>query len=99
MPQDSEAIDLFRPELVAVFRRLRKVTLEEIKLRLIAFGMFTFTFFNIILYYYSAASAIAVALGISAPKDWRPCFGSLRNAYCLKKIWGKVWHQHLRQFL
>lgn len=87
-PQDPNATALFRSEVVPVFSRWHDVTFEEVKLRFIAFGMFTFTFFNIIQCYSSAGSAIAVALDFSRPEDWRPCFGDFAEAYCLKNAWG-----------
>jgi hypothetical protein len=87
-PQEPSATVLFHAQYVPVCRRWQDVTIEQVKLRFIAFGMFTFTFFNIIQCYYSAGSAIAVASGISKPEDWRPCFGSFTDAYSLKNVWG-----------
>jgi len=35
-------------------------------------------------------SIISVATGLSEPRDWPHLFGSLRNAYTLRKCWGYV---------
>lgn len=36
----------------------------------------------------AVASAIAVSLGLSKARDWRPIFGSLSEAYTLRNFWG-----------
>jgi hypothetical protein len=38
--------------------------------------------------YYSAASFLTVATGISSPPDVRPIFGPLRAAYSVRRFWG-----------
>jgi len=32
------------------------------------------------------------------PGDWIPLFGSLSEAYTIRRFWGRVWHQMLRRF-
>lgn len=46
---------------------------------------------------YAAASIVSVATGIDQPRDWPHLFGTLRNAYTVRKCWGRVWHQMLRR--
>ncbi|KAJ0412950.1 membrane bound O-acyl transferase family-domain-containing protein [Aspergillus carlsbadensis] len=46
---------------------------------------------------YRALSLVAIALTISAPGDWPPLFGRMRDAYTLRAFWGKFWHQLLRR--
>ncbi|KAL4902033.1 membrane bound O-acyl transferase family-domain-containing protein [Aspergillus multicolor] len=46
---------------------------------------------------YRALSLVATALTISAPGDWPPLFGRMRDAYTLRAFWGKFWHQLLRR--
>ncbi|KAL4875656.1 membrane bound O-acyl transferase family-domain-containing protein [Aspergillus karnatakaensis] len=48
---------------------------------------------------YRALSVVAIALTTSAPEDWPPLFGRMRDAYTLRGFWGKFWHQLLRRAL
>ncbi|KAF5314880.1 hypothetical protein D9619_007492 [Psilocybe cf. subviscida] len=48
---------------------------------------------------YTAASLVGVALGINRPQDWPPYFGSLKDAYTVRNVWGRVWHQMMRKFV
>ncbi|KAL5358585.1 membrane bound O-acyl transferase family-domain-containing protein [Aspergillus floccosus] len=44
---------------------------------------------------YRLASLIAVAAG-DLPESWPPFFGSMWDAYTLRKFWGTFWHQTVR---
>ncbi|KAF5318698.1 hypothetical protein D9619_011004 [Psilocybe cf. subviscida] len=46
---------------------------------------------------YTISSIITVAVGIYRPYDWPHIFGSPRDAYTVRKCWGRVWHQMLRK--
>lgn len=48
---------------------------------------------------YASASIVSVAIGLYEPKDWPHLFGSLLDAYTVRKCWGRVWHQVLRKSL
>ncbi|KAF5328775.1 hypothetical protein D9619_011605 [Psilocybe cf. subviscida] len=48
---------------------------------------------------YTTASLVAVTLGINRPQAWPPYFGSLKDAYTVRNVWGRVWHQMLRKFV
>ncbi|KIM38973.1 hypothetical protein M413DRAFT_447332 [Hebeloma cylindrosporum] len=48
---------------------------------------------------YAAVSIVTVAIGLYEPRDWPHLFGSLCDAYTLRKCWGRVWHQTLRRML
>ncbi|KAF9483112.1 hypothetical protein BDN70DRAFT_874161 [Pholiota conissans] len=48
---------------------------------------------------YDLASIVGVGLGIWEPRDWPRLFGDVRDAYTIRKCWGRVWHQLLRKFL
>ncbi|RAL10258.1 wax synthase family protein [Aspergillus homomorphus CBS 101889] len=78
---------------VPVFRRLSEVTVEEIVIRTfsgIAAGIgllssqagsyYLFAFFSVLLKW-------------STPQDWPPFYGSLSDAYSLRRLWSRVWHQ------
>lgn len=45
---------------------------------------------------YSAMSLLAVCTGVSRPELERPTFGSAREAYTLRRFWGRAWHQTIR---
>ncbi|KAL1670067.1 membrane bound O-acyl transferase family-domain-containing protein [Schizophyllum commune] len=47
---------------------------------------------------YSELSIIAALLG-QEPRDWPPMWGDLGEAYTLRKIWGRVWHQLMRRYV
>ncbi|KAM0713939.1 hypothetical protein Q7P37_010902 [Cladosporium fusiforme] len=45
---------------------------------------------------YRIISIIAVGIGLSAPEQWPPVFGSYSDCYTLRGYFGKFWHQLLR---
>ncbi|RPD61545.1 hypothetical protein L227DRAFT_562600 [Lentinus tigrinus ALCF2SS1-6] len=47
--------------------------------------------------YYEAASLLAVGLGLSRPEDWPDMFGNWSDAYTIRRLWGRTWHQNLRR--
>ncbi|KAI0718586.1 membrane bound O-acyl transferase family-domain-containing protein [Cerioporus squamosus] len=47
--------------------------------------------------YYEAASLVAVGLGLGRPEDWPDMFGNWSDAYTLRRLWGRTWHQNLRR--
>lgn len=46
---------------------------------------------------YTITSLVGVSLGINSPQAWPPYFGSLKEAYTVRNVWGRVWHQMLRK--
>ncbi|KAF9047047.1 hypothetical protein BDZ89DRAFT_1058102 [Hymenopellis radicata] len=38
-------------------------------------------------------SMISVALGVTTPQEWVHPFGYWRDAYTLRRFWGRTWHQ------
>ncbi|KAL1939397.1 hypothetical protein VTO73DRAFT_9953 [Trametes versicolor] len=46
---------------------------------------------------YSVMSFIAVASFLWTPADWPDLFGSWSDAYTVRRLWGRVWHQVLRR--
>ncbi|KAB5585046.1 membrane bound O-acyl transferase family-domain-containing protein [Coniochaeta sp. 2T2.1] len=46
---------------------------------------------------YEMAATVAILLSISEPKDWPPLFGSIADCFTVGNVWGKFWHQYLRQ--
>jgi hypothetical protein len=82
------AAQLFDPALIPVFARWRSVTVSDLRLRALTISGFAVTFFCIIQGTQSLAGALAVGTGVSKVEDWRPAFGDIKDAYCLKNVWG-----------
>jgi len=47
---------------------------------------------------YNLLASVAVAVGFSEPKYWAAPFGSLAEAYTVRRFWGRTWHQLLRRY-
>ncbi|KAI6122705.1 hypothetical protein EDD16DRAFT_1704977 [Pisolithus croceorrhizus] len=46
-----------------------------------------------------AAAVLAVGVNLNEPQAWPQPFGHWKDAYTIRKFWGKVWHQMLRHHL
>ncbi|KAF9024655.1 hypothetical protein BDZ89DRAFT_1068917 [Hymenopellis radicata] len=46
---------------------------------------------------HSIVCLVSVALHLSRPEDWSEWFGSWTDAYTIRRVWGRVWHQWLRK--
>ncbi|KAL2842707.1 membrane bound O-acyl transferase family-domain-containing protein [Aspergillus pseudoustus] len=83
---------LFRP------RDLPPPTLAEVGAHLVlaimAWGPMGACFISI---FYRIVAVISVALGFSGPQQWPSLFGSVVDAYTIRRFWGRYWHQLLRQ--
>jgi hypothetical protein len=84
------APQLFDEALIPVSRKLGDVTLPQLRLRALSLAGFAVTFWALIRGYAAAAGTLMVALGVNEPRDWRPPFGSLFQAYSVKNLWGSV---------
>lgn len=95
-PLPPTASNDFAPERMHFFRRIESVTLPEIGLRF----MLPVTVFAVgaalMKLGHNLFAFAAVGSGISSPKSWRPQFGSIMDAFSLRRFWGQVWHQNLR---
>ncbi|KAJ6036584.1 hypothetical protein N7540_000863 [Penicillium herquei] len=81
------------PSKVPIFRRLWEVTLEEVMVRFfstIAMGTGLVCSQGGI---YSMFAFISVLSGMSDPSEWPPFYGSLSDAYSLRRLWNRTWHQ------
>jgi hypothetical protein len=75
------------PSRVPIFRRLGEVTLEEVIIRIfstIAMGAGLVCSQGGI---YNIFAFISVLTGMSDPSDWPPFYGSLSDAYSLRRLW------------
>ncbi|KAK0711974.1 membrane bound O-acyl transferase family-domain-containing protein [Lasiosphaeris hirsuta] len=46
---------------------------------------------------FNLGAAIGVATGLNGPEEWPPLFGSIADCYTISNVWGKFWHQYIRQ--
>ena len=75
-------------DLVPLFRRLGEVTVEQIAVRLITTIALWTSIYCIMTILYSVVSLIAVLSGASETRSWPPVYGSLSNAYTIRRFWG-----------
>ncbi|GKZ20610.1 hypothetical protein AbraIFM66951_005937 [Aspergillus brasiliensis] len=78
---------------VPFFRRLSEITAEEIIIRMfsgIAAGIGLLASQGGFYYLFAFTS---VLLNWSKPQDWPPFYGALSDAYSLRRLWSRVWHQ------
>lgn len=85
-PKNNAA--LFDDALVPVFRRLGNITSSELKLRTLSTAGFWLSVYCALQGAHAVVSAIAVTLGLSEVRDWRPLFGSVSGSYTLRDFWG-----------
>ncbi|KAK7024729.1 MBOAT-2 domain-containing protein [Favolaschia claudopus] len=45
------------------------------------------------------SSIVSVVLRFSEPEEWPALFGSPSDAYTVRRLWGRVWHQIMRRFV
>ncbi|KAI5980353.1 hypothetical protein EDC04DRAFT_3152737 [Pisolithus marmoratus] len=45
---------------------------------------------------YSVVAVIAVGTGLHEPRLWPPPFGKWKDAYTIRRFWGRTWHQFTR---
>jgi len=48
---------------------------------------------------YFATAAGSVAIGMYEPRMWPDLFGAWGDAYTVRRVWGRTWHQMMRRFL
>ena len=46
---------------------------------------------------YEACALLGVGLGFWEPQFWPPVFGSIWDAYTVRRTWGRFWHCILRR--
>lgn len=92
--QSGQDSSLFAPHKVPFFARLHDVSPEELIVRFITPLIIWVTSYCMIQMTYDLMSIVAVGLRITNVKSWRPVFGSIWNAYTVRKFWGWVttWH-------
>ncbi|KAK4444332.1 membrane bound O-acyl transferase family-domain-containing protein [Podospora aff. communis PSN243] len=46
---------------------------------------------------FEVAEAVGVGLGVNGVEEWPPLFGSVFDCYTTVGVWGRFWHQYIRQ--
>ena len=80
----------FAPAMIPFFTRLDQVSVEELAMRIfgtLGSGLGVFCSQQGI---YSIVAIIAVGFGLSEPRYWRPLFGSVGDAYTVRRFWRYV---------
>ena len=88
----------FAPAMIPFFTRLGQVSGEELAMRIfgtLGSGLGLFCSQQGI---YSMVALVAVGLGLSEPRYWRPLFGSVSDAYSLRRFW-RYFALSLKQYL
>ncbi|KAE8366745.1 membrane bound O-acyl transferase family-domain-containing protein [Aspergillus caelatus] len=78
---------------VPFLRRLPEITVEEVVIRIfstIAAGIGLLCSQG---GFYHLFAFVSVLSKSSDPRDWPPFYGSLWDAYSLRRLWSRVWHQ------
>ncbi|KAI0364198.1 hypothetical protein BV20DRAFT_956731 [Pilatotrama ljubarskyi] len=68
-------------------------------LRIFSLWVWLFMVYTTLKLSYAVASIAAVAteIGNGDPADWPDMFGTWSDAYTVRNLWGRVWHQNLRR--
>ncbi|KAL4887232.1 membrane bound O-acyl transferase family-domain-containing protein [Aspergillus karnatakaensis] len=83
------------PENIPLLRRLyeKQLPREELIVRAVSGLGIGIALVALIGGCYNILAFFSVLSGLSAPSDWPPLFGSLSDAYTLRRVWSHVWHQ------
>ncbi|KAE8391276.1 membrane bound O-acyl transferase family-domain-containing protein [Aspergillus alliaceus] len=71
-------------------------TLPVLGLRTVRTFLFWVDRYTTVRFIYDAASIFGVASGLTRPEDWPPYFGSIWEAWTLRRYWAVFWHSGLR---
>ncbi|KAE8137821.1 membrane bound O-acyl transferase family-domain-containing protein [Aspergillus pseudotamarii] len=89
-------VEAFSAERAAIFLSPQLWTLPCLRLRLIATFLFWVDRYTTVRFIYDITSIFGVATGLTEPKDWPPYFGSIENAWTIRRFWAVFWHSGLR---
>ncbi|KAL1961854.1 hypothetical protein VTN77DRAFT_978 [Rasamsonia byssochlamydoides] len=78
---------------IPLFRRLHDVSADEILMRTVAAIAAAVSLTSVQRGTYCIVAFLSVLLNLSEPQDWPPFYGSLLEAYSLRKFWSRFWHQ------
>ena len=89
-PDPGSNATMFSPRLIPFFSRLGEVTAEQIIARVVFMAFTWVSIYCIIQVIQGLVAIVAVGCGITEVKTWRPVFGSLGDAYTVRRFWGYV---------
>ncbi|KAL1626148.1 hypothetical protein SLS54_002982 [Diplodia seriata] len=78
---------------------LHTLSRDDIIFRVAGSLFYWFSGFLLIIIVSNTVAIALVATGLSSPQDRPPLFGSIKDAYTIRRCWGNVWHQCLRRGL
>lgn len=81
---------MFSRDNIGFFSRLEYLGTEEVTIRVLASLVLWLNIYCIFRVIYDLLSFLAVGSGISEVQDWAPPFGSLSEAYSVRRFWGYV---------
>ena len=83
-PEDG----LFSSRKIPLLIRLSEVTTEELITRIFATAAYYINTYIVTSLFANVCSLLSVGAGVSSPASWRPTYGSLSEAYTIRKFWG-----------
>ena len=86
----------FDPSKQSYLRRIRTITVRETTIRSWLVFNFVWSSWATFTATHDLLAFAFVALGIDEPEDWPSLYGSVIEAYSIRRFWGKFWH-HLVQ--
>ena len=83
----------FHPSKQIYLRRIRIVTARETALRSWLVFHFVWSSWSMFTAAHDLLAFAHVAIGIDEPEDWPRLYGSVFEAYTMRRFWGKFWHR------
>ncbi|KAH9848663.1 membrane bound O-acyl transferase family-domain-containing protein [Lenzites betulinus] len=62
-------------------------------------ALWLLTSYSVVKAGYLVMAIMAVGTHLSNPEDWPELFGKLSDAYTVRRLWGRTWHQLLRRHM
>lgn len=85
--------DDFLPQKEHVLRRLATVSFREIVIRCFFIIHFVWGSYAEFEFVHQLHAFVTVSIGLDDPEDWSPLFGSIKEAFTLRRFWGRFWHR------
>ena len=81
----------FDPSKQSYLRRIRTITIRETTIRSWLVFNFMWSSWAIFTATHDLLAFAFVAVGIDEPEDWPSLYGSILEAYSIRRFWGKFW--------
>jgi hypothetical protein len=85
----------FHPAKTSLLRRIQHVTTREIAIRILFAIWHPFTSWSRLRVCHDGFAALSVGMGITGPDEWPYLFGSVKEAYSLRRYWSRFWHRNV----